>query len=305
MRTLLIAGMGDVARRALPQLVRHWRVFAIAHHPAAAARARACGAIPLAANLDCRESLQKIAGLADDVWITTPPPAHGLQDDRVRKLLSALAKADRIPQRISYISTTGVYGNRDGEWLDERSPTQPQTERAVRRLDAETALRAFARRHGSQLNILRAPGIYALERLPLTRLLQNTPLIRPEEDSFSNHIHADDLARLCMASLHQNRGGIRVFNACDQEPLTITDWYGLLAEALSLPLPPQLSRAEVQAAVSPALWSYMDESRRFRSRRLHELGVVLRYPTAREFVAQLAANPDWQAMALAKGGKIR
>jgi nucleoside-diphosphate-sugar epimerase len=128
----------------------------------------------------------------------------------------------------------------------------PQTERAWRRLDAENTLRAFARRHGSQLTILRAPGIYALERLPLTRLMQNTPLIRPEEDSYSNHIHADDLASLCIASLQQNRGGIRVYNACDQEPLTITDWYAMLADALSLPLPPP-PRAEVQAAVSPAL----------------------------------------------------
>jgi nucleoside-diphosphate-sugar epimerase len=109
----------------------------------------------------------------------------------------------------------------------------PQTERAWRRLDAENTLRAFARRHGSQLTILRAPGIYALERLPLTRLMQNTPLIRPEEDSYSNHIHADDLASLCIASLQQNRGGIRVYNACDQEPLTITDWYAMLADALS------------------------------------------------------------------------
>ncbi|MBA4706930.1 NAD(P)H-binding protein [Aquitalea aquatica] len=305
MRTLLIAGLGDVARRALPELVRHWRVFAIAHHPAAAKAARQGGALPIMANLDCQESLRRIAGLADDVWITAPPPASGLRDNRTRKLLYALAKADRIPQRISYISTTGVYGNGDGAWLDECSALHAQTERARRRVDAETALRDFAGRHGCQLNILRAPGIYALERLPLTRLLQGTPLILPAEDSYSNHIHADDLARLCIASLQQQRGGIRVFNACDDEPLTITDWYVMLAEALALPIPPQLSRAEVRQQVSPALWSYMAESRRIRNVRLAELGVALRYPTAREFVAQLAANPAWQAVALAKAGKIR
>lgn len=305
MRTLLIAGMGDVARRALPRLIKHWRVLVLAHHQAAAQTAHAGGAIPILADLDDAASLSRLAGQADALWITAPPPPSGLRDSRTRKLLYALAKADRIPQRISYISTTGVYGNSAGDWLDECSPARPQTDRAMRRRDAENTLRAFASRHGSQLNILRAPGIYALERLPLTRLLQNTPLIRPEEDSFSNHIHADDLASLCIASLQQNRGGIRVYNACDQEPLTITDWYRLLADALALPLPPQLSRAEVQAAVSPALWSYMAESRRFRHQRLAELGVSLRYPTAREFVAQLAANPAWQAVALAKAGKIR
>lgn len=304
MRTLLIAGMGDIARRALPRLLPHWRVLALAHHPAAAEAARLGGAIPIAANLDHADSLRRLAGMADALWITAPPPASGVQDSRTRKLLYALAKADRIPQRISYISTTGVYGSRAGNWLDECSPLWPETDRARRRLDAETVLRAFARRHGSQLNILRAPGIYALERLPLTRLLQSTPLLRAEEDSYSNHIHADDLASLCIASLQQQRGGIRVFNACDREPLTITDWYRLLADALALPLPPQLPRAEVQAAVSPALWSYMAESRRCRSLRLAELDVRLRYPTVREFVAQLAADPAWQAVALAKGGKI-
>jgi nucleoside-diphosphate-sugar epimerase len=305
MRTLLIAGMGDVAQRALPRLVKHWRVLVLAHHQAAAQLARDGGAIPIMADLDDAASLSRLAGQADALWITAPPPTSGRRDSRTRKLLYALAKADRIPQRISYISTTGVYGNSHGNWLDESACPMPQTDRAHRRLDAENTLRAFARRHGSQLTILRAPGIYALERLPLTRLVQNTPLIRPEEDSFSNHIHADDLASLCIASLHQNRGGIRVYNACDQEPLTITDWYAMLAGALSLPLPAQLSRAEVQAAVSPALWSYMAESRRFRHHRLRELDVTLRYPTAREFVAQLAANPAWQSVALAKGGKIR
>lgn len=305
MRTLLIAGMGDVARRALPRLVKHWRVLVLAHHQDAAHAARVGGAIPIMADLDDAASLSRLAGQADALWITAPPPASGLRDSRTRKLLYALAKADRIPQRISYISTTGVYGNSHGDWLDESTQPMPQTDRAHRRLDAENTLRAFAHRHGSQLTILRAPGIYALERLPLTRLVQNTPLIRPEEDSFSNHIHADDLASLGIASLQQNRGGIRIYNACDQEPLTITDWYTMLADALSLPLPPQLSRAEVQAAVSPALWSYMAESRRFRCLRLHELGVALQHPTAREFVAQLAANPAWQSVALAKAGKIR
>jgi nucleoside-diphosphate-sugar epimerase len=122
MRTLLIAGMGDVARRALPRLVQHWRVLVLAHHAQAAETARAGGAIPIMANLDDATSLKRLAGLADDLWITAPPPSHGMRDSRTRKLLYALAKADRIPQRISYISTTGVYGNSHGNWLDECSP---------------------------------------------------------------------------------------------------------------------------------------------------------------------------------------
>jgi nucleoside-diphosphate-sugar epimerase len=181
----------------------------------------------------------------------------------------------------------------------------PQTERAWRRLDAENTLRAFARRHGSQLTILRAPGIYALERLPLTRLMQNTPLIRPEEDSYSNHIHADDLASLCIASLQQNRGGIRVYNACDQEPLTITDWYRMLADALSCHC---RHNCRVPRCRPPSARRYgliWPSHAAFAISAWHELGVALRYPTAREFVAQLAANPAWQSVALAKAGKIR
>ena len=118
-------------------------------------------------------------------------------------------KGESLPQRIAYISTSGVYGDAGGAWLDETAPLRPQSARAKRRVDAERRLRAFAQTHGTTVTILRAPGIYAAERLPTTRLINGTPLIAADEDSYGNHIHADDLARICVAALRRE-GGIRV-----------------------------------------------------------------------------------------------
>ncbi|WP_024304008.1 SDR family oxidoreductase [Pseudogulbenkiania sp. MAI-1] len=287
MRTLLIAGFGDVARRAVPLLAPHWRLLALVRRPEQAALARRLGVQPVAADLDDLSSLSRLAGLADALLYTAPPPDNGERDPRLAKLLGALAKAKSLPQRVVYISTSGVYGDAAGRWLDETAPLRPQSTRAKRRVDAEHRLRAFARSSGASVTILRTPGIYAAERLPTTRLLNGTPLIEAREDSYGNHIHADDLARLCAAAL-QRTGGIRVYNACDDEPLAVGEWYDRLADALGLPRAPRLPRAEVQAAVSPALWSFLAESRRLDNRRLkRELGVQLRYPRVDDFLATL------------------
>jgi nucleoside-diphosphate-sugar epimerase len=285
--------MGDVARRALPLLRGHWRVLALVRDAAAAARAREGGAVPLLADLDDAASLRRCAGLADVVWITAPPPASGTVDSRMRNLLAALARGGRPPRRLCYIGTTGVYGDCNGAWLDETRAPAPQSARAWRRLDAERRLRAFAMAHGCALSILRAGGIYARERLPLKRLLQDIPLIAHAQDSLVNHIHADDLARACVAALQARVGGIRVYNACDDLPCGISAWYGLLAAALQLPLPPLLGREQVRQRVRPELWSFMAESRRIRNRRLRqELGVDLRYADVGQFAAELAASAD-------------
>ncbi|MFC3530843.1 SDR family oxidoreductase [Vogesella facilis] len=288
MRTLLIIGAGDIARRALPLLTRHWRVIALLRSPDKCAQWRALGALPLLADLDVGRSLSRLAGLADAVLYTAPPPDSGQQDPRLRKVLSQLAKTASLPQRIVYISTSGVYGNAAGDWLDETRPPRPQSARARRRLDAERQLRAFAMLHGCALSILRAPGIYAAERLPLSRFASQAPLIDAAEDSISNHIHADDLARLCVAALQQPRGGIRVYNACDSQPLPVGDWYDKLADTLGYPRLPRLPRALVQQQVSPGLWSFMAESRRLSNARLlRELPGCLRYPTVDALLREL------------------
>jgi len=285
MQNLLIVGFGDVARRTLP-LLKNWRVFALVRNPEAAAACRKLGVIPRYGDLDDLPSLTCLAGLADAVLYTAPPPAHGLSDPRPHKLLAALAKRQSLPQRWVYISTTGVYGDAGGAWIGETTPCRPGSARGERRLAAEGSMRTAAQRHGFSLTILRAPGIYAAERLPLERLATDTPMIEAGDDSVTNHIHADDLAALCAAALTQRRHGIRIYNACDNEPLPMGDWFDLLADTFALPRLPRLPRAEVQARVSPALWSYLSESRRISNARLkREFKFRLAYPTVRHALA--------------------
>lgn len=285
MQNLLIVGFGDVARRALPLLGKSWRVFALVRSAEAAALCRQLDVTPLLGDLDNLASLARLAGLADAVLYTAPPTGHGADDARPRKLLSALAKAPSLPQRWVYISTTGVYGDAGGAWVDETTPCRPASSRAQRRVAVERTLRRGAQRLGFCLTILRAPGIYAGNRLPLERLNTATPMIRALEDSLTNHIHADDLAAVCVAALKRHHG-IRVYNACDDEPLAMGDWFDLLADTFALPRLPRLPRAEVKQQVSPALWSYLNESRRIRNARLkRELKFSLSYPTVRQALA--------------------
>lgn len=298
MPTLLIVGCGDVARRALPALVGRWNVLALARKEHEVAELRTHGVRPVRGDLDCAASLSRLSGLADALLYTAPPPGSGERDLRLRRLLSALAKAKSIPQRLIYISTSGVYGDAGGGRVDECTPVRPTSDRARRRLDAERSLRAFAIRHGVSLTILRAPGIYAAERLPLETVWARRGQLRGEEDSYSNHIHADDLARLCVRALRRH-GGIRIFNACDDESTRIGDWYDLLADACGVERAPRFSRDALRTQLSPLQWSFLAESRRLDNTRLRrELGLRLQWPTVRAFVA---AHGAW----LAKAARIR
>lgn len=278
MQKLLIVGCGDVARRALPRLLGHYRVFALLRDPSQCAIWRSGGAVPLLADLDRADSLKRIAGLADLVLHFAPPPDRGLADTRTRKLLAALAKGKSLPQRIVYISTSGVYGDCRGERIDETRSARPGTARAVRRADAERQLRRFGQRHGVIVSILRAPGIYATDRLPIERLQKGTPALRAEDDVFTNHIHADDLALLSCAALRYGRAN-RAYNASDDSQMKMGEYFDLVAERFGLPQAPRLSRSAAEALMSPMQISFMSESRRLINRRIKtELRVKLRYP---------------------------
>ncbi|MFO1234552.1 MAG: NAD-dependent epimerase/dehydratase family protein [Rivihabitans pingtungensis] len=282
-------GCGDVARRAMPALSRHYRVLAVCRRAEQAAQWRALGARVVWADLDQTDSLRRLAGLAQALLYTAPPPAEGQRDARARRLIAALQYHAMVPQQVVYISTTGVYGDCAGAWVDETRPLNPESARAWRRVDAERAWRDYAHRHGASLSILRAPGIYAAERLPLERLRAGTPLALASEDGYSNHIHADDLAGLACAALRR-RGGIRVYHAGDDEALATGAWFDALAEHFALPRAPRLPRAQLRQQVSPALWSFLRESRRIDSQRARrELAWPLRYPTVSDFLASLPA----------------
>ncbi|MDR0674529.1 MAG: NAD-dependent epimerase/dehydratase family protein [Zoogloeaceae bacterium] len=286
MQRLLIVGSGDIARRALTWLARRFRVFALVRpENAAATDWRALGACPVAGDLDRPRSLSRLAGLADRVLHLAPPQARGARDKRTRNLLAALSQGESLPRRLVYVSTTGVYGDCGGAKIDETRPRRPRSAPARRRLDAEDTLRRWGRRHRVSIVLLRAPGIYAMkdedgadERLPRARLAAGLPAPLAAEDVYSNHIHADDLARACCYALFRSGAG-RSFNVVDASVLKMGDYFDAVADFLSMPRPPRRSREILRQQLPPAHWRFMDESRRIENTRLtRELRLRLRHP---------------------------
>jgi nucleoside-diphosphate-sugar epimerase len=280
---LLIIGCGDVGLRVLKQLAGRWRVFALTSTPARAAALRAAGAVPLVGNLDDAATLARLAGMADRVLHLAPPARDGAADSRTRCLLAALAR--RPPRALVYASTTGVYGDCQGDFIDETRALNPATDRAARRVDAEAQLRAFGRRHGTRITLLRIPGIYARDREgghPRERLARGTPVLRREDDVFTNHIHADDLARACVLALLRGLPQ-RAVNVCDDSQLLMGDYFDLAADLAGLPRPERITRAEAAERMSAMQLSFWSESRRLDNSRLkRELRLALRYPTPSE-----------------------
>ncbi|MGQ5523564.1 NAD-dependent epimerase/dehydratase family protein [Chitinimonas sp. PSY-7] len=286
-RRLLIIGCGDVLERALPWLTRRFRVYTLCRSRERAAALRAKGVVPIQADLDNPSSLARLAGLADYVLHSAPPSPQSKDDPRTSRLLAALTRCTILPRRLVYISTTGVYGDCSGIRFNECRPCHPESDRAHRRVVAESVLRNYGRRSGCRISILRAPGIYAANRLPLQRIEKSTPVLVPSDDNYSNHIHANDLAMACCLALFRGLPG-RVYHACDDSEWKMGDWFDKVADAYKLPRPPRLPYAQIQQTASPALWSFMRESRRLDNTRLkRELGMRLAYPTPDTLLDQL------------------
>ncbi|MDB5727703.1 MAG: family oxidoreductase [Noviherbaspirillum sp.] len=283
---LLIVGCGDVGMRLLPLVRDRFRVFAVTSQESRKAALRDAGAVPVVADLDRPASLARLAGLADRIVHLAPPPPDGLQDTRTRNLIVILPERARLV----YVSTTGVYGNCDGALIDETRKVNPRNSRAVRRVDAENVLRAWSRRSASRLAILRAPGIYAADRLPLERLRKGTPALAREDDVFTNHIHADDLARIIASALFRSGPG-RIYHASDDSGMKMGDYFDAVADTFGLPRPSRLPREQLEHAVSPMLLSFMSESRRLLNKRMKsELHVSLRYPTVGDALTRMKAR---------------
>ena len=280
--TLLIVGCGDVGMRVLRLLRGRWRLIALTSSPARAESLRAAGAVPLLGNLDDAATLARLAGLTDAVLHLAPPQGMGHTDVRTRHLLQALARQRRV-RRIVYGSTSGVYGDCAGARFDETRAVNPATDRARRRVDAERQLRWFGRAFGVQVTLLRIPGIYAGDREgghPRERLARGAPVLVAEDDVYTNHIHADDLARACVAALHRGLPQ-RVLHVCDDTQMKTGDYFDLAADLCVLPRPPRISREQASAQMSAMQLSFMGESRRLMNGRLkQELRLRLRYPTA-------------------------
>lgn len=288
---LLIVGSGDVARRAAPWLLRHFRVLALVRDPAQGEAWRRMGAVPVLGDLDKPESLKRLAGLADRVLHLAPPPGGGDRDARTRHLLAALSRGRSLPCRLVYISTTGVYGDCGGALIDETRPRRAASDRARRRVDAEDCLRRWGAGLGVAVSILRAPGIYGTGRLPLERLQAGLPALVPEADVYTNHIHADDLARACCLALFRGGAG-RSFNVVDDSDLKMGDYFDRVADAAGLPRPPRVERAELARRLSPLQLSFMAESRRIGNGRMRrELRLKLSYPSVDQGLAAAFHQP--------------
>ena len=288
--SILIIGCGDIGLRVARQLSRSHRVFALTSQQSRFQELREVGAIPILGNLDHPESLWRLSGLAQTVIHLAPPQNGGNRDCRTRNLLRILAQGSDAVRRLIYVSTTGVYGDHRGGKVSEVTPVNPQSERAQRRVDAERMLRLWAPAHGVTLTILRVPGIYAADRLPIDRLKAKTPALLPEEDAYSNHIHSDDLARLVCAAVYHGKPQ-RVINTCDGGETKMGDYFDEVADAFALERPTRLPGSELQKIANPMLWSFMRESRRVTNTRLHELKTPLRYPSVGHFLKTISKNP--------------
>ena len=278
---LLIIGCGDIGLRVAQALPNRVRVLALTSSANRTADLRSHGVIPLLGNLDDPASLQRLAGLAHRVLHLAPPPGEGWQDPRTLALTRALRRRSP-PSSLVYGSTSGVYGDCQGALATENRATNPDTPRARRRVDAEDAVRFLGRSAGVRSSILRIPGIYAPDRLggtPRARLEKGTPVLRAEDDVYTNHIHADDLARACIAALWRGQPQ-RIYNVSDDTVLKMGDYFDMAADLYDLPRPPRIARDAAPSQLSLMLLSFMSESRRLDNARLkRELGLRLRYPT--------------------------
>jgi len=286
MKNILIVGSGDIALRAARLLGVRYRLFGLLRNRSRHELLSAAGIIPVLGDLDNRRSLAHLAGIAHIILHFAPPPSVGDDDPRTRNLLAAVSQG-RLPERFIYISTSGVYGDLGGAQLNESHILNPQTARAQRRVNAEHRIREWAKRNRVQASILRVPGIYAADRLPLARLRMASPTILAEQDSYTNLIHADDLARIIVATLRHGKPN-RVYHASDDSEMKMGDYFDVVADKFKLPRPTRLPRTEVERAVSPMLWSFMNESRRLSNVRMKkELGVKLRYPTVGDMLNEI------------------
>ena len=283
----MIVGCGDVGLRVARLLPARSKRLALTSSPERVVELRAQGITPLLGNLDDAASLRRLAGLATRVVHLAPPPNGHPQwrdDPRTQTLLQAL-RLRGLPQSVVYGSTSGVYGDCQGAVVTEVRCVNPETPRAQRRVHAESLLRFFGRSAGVTVHILRIPGIYAPDReggTPRGRLLKGTPVLRAEDDVYTNHIHADDLARACLAALWRGKPQ-RVSHTSDDTDLKMGDYFDLAADLYQLPRPPRLARAEAAVHLPAMQLSFMSESRRLDNHRLkHELRLVLRYPTVVE-----------------------
>ena len=278
---VLLIGCGDVGLRVARRMPSGVNLLALTTSAERIAEFRSNRIRALLGDLDDPSSLRRLAGLATRLVHLAPPPGSGRGDPRTLSLTRALLLR-RLPRSLVYGSTSGVYGDCQGQITTETRALRADTERARRRIDAENVIRELGHSSGLACSILRIPGIYAPDRAagtPQARLLKGTPVLQANDDVFTNHIHADDLARACIAALWRGRPG-RVYNVNDDTCLKMGDYFDLAADLYGLPRPPRIARAVASQTLPAMQLSFMSESRRMDNQRMKtELRLRLNFPT--------------------------
>lgn len=285
MPRIAIIGAGYIGRLvAQIHLAQGDSVLAFSRNPETLRKLSASGAKAVQIDLDNDDLTDQDCVKGSSLYYFVPPPGKGTEDSRLKRFLDGLG--DDRPEKFLLISTTGVYGDCKGEWVDESRKPNPQQDRAKRRLDAERQLDAWCTSGNVPYVILRVPGIYGAERLPFERLKRRTPILAAADCPYTNRIHAHDLAALCQLSM-QSTQVQGVFNVSDNEPSTLYDYFFEVARIFNLPPPPVISREEADHQLSAGILSYLSESRRIDNRKLLSLlDYTLRYPTLSDGLTQ-------------------
>ncbi len=294
-----IVGCGYVGRRLALQLGKEYNLYGLVRTTTSIKSLRSAHVEPIVLDLDKlgKQDLSPVWFRNCMLFYFAPPRADGESDVRLHRFLNIL---ETLPDTLVYISTTGVYGNTHGAMVDETSPVNPQTQRAMRRMSAEHITRIWCTENNVKRVVLRVPAIYGPGRLPLDRLHKHEPVIRPAEAPIMNRIHVDDLVQACMAAAFnpQARG---VYNVSDGNSCSMTDYLRLVAELASLPMPPEIPLDEAQLCFTPELLSYLDESRRIDNARMrNDLGVQLRYADLKQGILACLAEQAEHAARRAK-----
>lgn len=291
MTDIFIIGCGYVGGLVAQQCAKNNRsVVALARSAASAAKLQAAGIAAHRGDLDDPATLEQLPLGGSTLYYFAPPPPSGTTDSRMHHFVAALAH-NTPPRHIVYLSTSGVYGDNQGVWVTEETPVNPQAERARRRVDAERVLTGWCEAHRVPLTILRVAGIYGPGKLPIKRLQQGTPVLREEECGYTNRIHVEDLVNICITAAQQERG-VELYNVSDGHPGTMTGYFNAVADALGLPHPAAITLAQAHQQLTPAMLSYLTESRRLDNRKLLQgLGITLRYPDLAAGLQALRAAP--------------
>jgi len=282
MAEYLIVGCGDIGKRVGAILIDQGaQVTVTAKTEERAAELENKGFSLVVGNFDFQEDTPQLPCAGRQVFYFMPPQGGGKSDYRMLNFCRQLSPENK-PAKLVYISTSGVYGDCGGEVVTEDRPINPQTARAMRRASAESQLAEQAKTLGFELVILRVTGIYGPGRLPVARIMQGHPVLRPEDASFTNRIHAFDLVQVCLAAMERGEDG-DIFNVCDGQQSSMTDYFLAVADLYDLERPKQISMAKAEEVMNPLMLSYQKESRRMSNRKmLEKLNITLQYPTLQD-----------------------